>query len=872
MSTLESIAAFLAARRSTHNGPDLLDLWTPALETQVNVAVDAGDPVADKRHTWTDGLDEWHHIRIPRHADSEPEFTDYGLRFDLAAHAEAIGSTGWDWRARESRFVGFDFDHITGHAAGVGIGADQLDKVKAAAVALPYVTARRSTGGSGLHLYCELTGVATANHTEHAALARAVLGMMSGDAGFDFQAAVDCCGGNMWIWHRRATRDNRGFELLKKAERQLAAGDLPANWHDNLEVVCRRRAKIQVRGIAAADEFDELASARKPVPLDDGHKRIIEALNQSGFSSIWVPDFHCVQTHTAALKWIFDAGGIAGFFDTVSPGSDPGSPNCFCFPVAGGGFRVYRFSRGCQEAATWNRDDWTWCDFNVKPDLPTAAKAFGANEDDSGAWVFKAASQMEAAVEALGESLTLPEKYRSRQARLNARKDGRYSAHVERQPGDGDDPDMSNWVGKPKHWVKVIGVAEVARREQGNHDPYLRALATPSGESAGVFTLSKAGTWDRHSMNDAKKILQSKGMSKDEADCALGDAKSDRWESVNLPFQPEYPGGRRWNKDAAQLRYQPADITGPHLHWDKVLDHAGQSLTPALKDLTWASGCGIRTGADYLRALFACIIRAPFEPTPYLFFHGPENSGKSIVWEAFDLLVTRGVVKADRSLTNQNDFNGELAGAILCVVEEKDISRTPGALNKIKDAVTSPTLSIRKMRTDSYSQPNTTHWLQFSNDEDACPVFAGDSRITSIYVPPLDPGAEIPKATLLERLRVEAPAFLRTILDITLPPLLGRLRLPMVETAEKKAAILDRSPVAQFIADCCTFKPEAKVAKAAVYQAYKAWAIDHNHKPLNDRHFGRAFIQAAGNKVTTGQKIDTDDGRKDAYGAVGLSA
>ena len=70
----------------------------------------------------------------------------------------------------------------------------------------------------------------------------------------------------------------------------------------------------------------------------------------------------------------------------------------------------------------------------------------------------------------------------------------------------------------------------------------------------------------------------------------------------------------------------------------------------------------------------------PFQPAPFLFFFGPENSGKSIFYESLQLLVTKGVVEADRALTNANDFNGELAGAIICAIEEKDITKAPGAL------------------------------------------------------------------------------------------------------------------------------------------------------------------------------------------------
>jgi hypothetical protein len=168
----EAIQNFLRARRPSHPGPDLLERWTPFMETQVNVAAGNGEPVADKRNTWSDGIDEWHSIRIPKNANSTPEFRDYNLRFPLDLHAEAIGFTGWDWSARRSRWLGFDFDSLTGHAAGVGVSDDELKRVSEAAQALPYVEVRKSTGGNGLHLYVYFNedGVPTANHTEHAAL------------------------------------------------------------------------------------------------------------------------------------------------------------------------------------------------------------------------------------------------------------------------------------------------------------------------------------------------------------------------------------------------------------------------------------------------------------------------------------------------------------------------------------------------------------------------------------------------------------------------------------------------------------------------------------------------------------------------------
>ncbi len=96
---LEGIANFLAASRQTHNAPELIDLWNPGMETQINVI--PGKPVEGKQNTWTDGSWEWHPIRVPRHANSFPEFKDYPLSFPFDLFAEGIGITGWIGNAKD---------------------------------------------------------------------------------------------------------------------------------------------------------------------------------------------------------------------------------------------------------------------------------------------------------------------------------------------------------------------------------------------------------------------------------------------------------------------------------------------------------------------------------------------------------------------------------------------------------------------------------------------------------------------------------------------------------------------------------------------------------------------------------------------------
>ena len=110
--------------RAKHNAPELLDRYTPDMEVQINVAADGGVPVEGKRNTWTDPNDPdcepWFHLRNPKNAKDKPERRDWPLKFSLAEHAEGIGCTGWDFGNLCSRWFGYDFDSIIGHAPGTG--------------------------------------------------------------------------------------------------------------------------------------------------------------------------------------------------------------------------------------------------------------------------------------------------------------------------------------------------------------------------------------------------------------------------------------------------------------------------------------------------------------------------------------------------------------------------------------------------------------------------------------------------------------------------------------------------------------------------------------------------------------------------------
>jgi len=841
-----AIVDFLAAHREQHPGQDLLDRYLAygtALETQVNVAAGDGEPVAGKRATWTDGVQQWWNLRIPKKAWDKPEFKDYKLSWPLEKHAEGIGTTGWDWKNQCSRWLGFDFDALTTHAVGVGIDEEKLKEVRRAAEGRPYVEVRRSTGGKGIHLYVHLDAIPTANHTEHAALARCILGMMSSETGFDFASQIDCCGGVMWIWHRKMTLDNRGLELLKPAEQILTAELLPANWKDHIEVVTRRRHKVRLPGLGdeAQDPFDILAAARLNVPLDATHKAIIDELAGSGFSTVWVSDHHLVQTHTVALQRLMDesrdALALRGFFKTNSPGSDPATPNCFMFPLPDGAWKVYRFSPGISEAETWEQDGegWTTCYFNHDPDLKMAARVMGGAElADNKGFQFEGAEPALKVAEALGEKIDLDGKFLERQTTVRTQKDGRLVMRIKREDSDAK-PD-SGWAEiRGGWWEKVFSIRTDATEDtQGaaEYDNDLRRLVTTTGDLAGWFIRSSKGPWTRCGLTECKNWLQQCGHPKTEAEMILGDCVGKPWELVSMPFQSEEPGGRRWNFNSPQFRHKPPqqldEANVKHPHWDRILQHCFCDLTNALKDLEWAQKANIRTGAQYGLAWIACCLRDPFEPLPFLFLFGSQNCGKSILHEAISLLVTGGVVRADRALTNNNDFNGELANGVLAVIEEKTISQDPQAYNRIKDWVTSRDIWIRRMRTDAYKQPNSLHFIMCANEQGACPIFPGDTRITVVEVPDLI--EDIPKSILTARLEEEAPHFMYTLMNMELPQVHGRLRLPVVDTHKKKRSEdLSRSALEIFLRDECHLAPGHKVLFTEFFERFHRW-LDNDEK------------------------------------------
>jgi len=810
MNRTESIKRFLTAR--TH--ADLAWLYCADMECQVNVAKDNGEPIQGEYRGktwrgWTDGLATWKPFRIPWNAMSNPTYEDKPLRFDLGEHAEGIGMTGWDWKNKVSRWVGYDFDAIVGHSDKHTrkLTPDQLSDVLNALKGIPWVTIRKSSSGNGLHVYVFLDEIPTETHTEHAALARAILGRMSASAGFPFESNLDVCGGNMWVWHRRMAGTD-GLSLIKAGE---TLEEAPSNWREHVKVISGSRKRLAIPGSNDTNSLDELLGKKQNTPLDAEHKKLITWLEGSQCLWWWDQDHYMLVTHTLTVKRAHTDLQLKGRFETNSDNLTgyAADHNCFLYPLPGGSWSVRRYGMGTEEHSSWEQDGagWTRCFLNKIPDLNTACRSFGGLESPKGGYIFREASVAAQALAAMGVFISVSTAQQSRKCVVKEHRDGRILLEIEHDPHDRGD-EMKGWLADKGKWTRFYNAPASARpgeAETLGYDDFVRHIVTTAGADCG-WVIKNEDRWVVEPYKHVAVALSSLGHNGGDINSIMGTSVLKCWSLVNNPFQAEYPGNRQWNRDAAQLRVRPSldkDVLC-YPTWTKVLAHTGSGLDEALRDSPWACANGIQSGGDYLKCWLAALIQYPTQPLPYLFFYGPQNSGKSILHEIFEQLLTKGYKRADQAIKSKGDFNAELEGAVLCIIEETNLRQNADAYNKIKDWVTAPSLSIHQKGKTPFLTRNTTHWIQCANDHTYCPIFPGDTRITMSYVRPLDPLELIPKERLLSQLESEASDFLAELQRMELPPSGDRLRVPVVSTSEKRAVeATNESPVMSFIRERC---------------------------------------------------------------------
>lgn len=785
----QAIKNFLLQSKSPR---DLVDLYNEEMECQVYVTKGDNQVLNDREYMGKKYVAFqckktgviYKSFRIPYDSMSEnASYNDPQMSFDLREYAEGIGLTGWNWKQKKSIWVGYDFDSMTNHKKG--LTDEELKQIYDSIHNLPYATIRTSTTGSGYHIYVFVDPVTTLTHTEHQRLAKAILEKMSLDCGFNFQSKVDQMGQILWVWATKMTEE--GLQLIKKGENLK---EIPLNWNTKID---KGKTKIRPDLIdeKELDDFNKLAEKRLQTPLDEKHRKVIEELGKiEGYETYWNSDHGMLITHTLALKEVHRKLCLRGPYETASSASS--SKNCFAFPMADGTWTVRRHGRGVTEASTWVEDQggWTHCFYNRPPDFHTACKIVGGVEDVDGSYVFSKAEIALEAAKAMEVDLEIPEAKRHRKAKLKLH--NKTQKLIVEIDALSEDAAMDGWIKKKgvHQFMSKKEILGVDKIETTSTEEEIRHCVTEDGEDAGWFIKGVDGKWIEEPRNNVLSTLSYQGFSFKEREMEIGRLTVNYWTLISEPFQPEYPGNRRWNRKAAQLRFEVKEAEMEQLShptWSNLLRHLGRGLDEPVLQNKWCMENGIQDGASYLKCWIASIIQYPKEPLPYLFFYGKENTGKSSFHDAIGMLFTQGVVRVSTALESSNNFNGEIEGAVLGIIEELHLSkqgmRNGAVINKIKDLVTARKVSIHHKGQTPYMRENTLHMVQTGNSIDNAPVFSGDTRIVVIPVFPFE--KEIPKYELDRMLEAEAPDFTTALVKLEIPKPDGRLRVPVINTDAK---------------------------------------------------------------------------------------
>lgn len=869
----EAIKRMLTA----YTWPDLAALYNEGMEVQVEAATDSGEIVegtAEKDgkvitwRGWTDGVETWKSLRIPYNASTSPTYEERDLGWNIARHAQGIGLTGWDFKNKVSKWVGFDFDAMIGHSQSHDkrLSDDDLYRIERLVSEVPWVTVRRSTGGKGLHIYVMLNDVPTANHTEHAALARAVLGLLSAETGHPLHTAVDVCGHVLWVWHRKMLPalhiTPRGINLaefspdiqnLKLVKQGGILYTIPANWREHLQVVTGTRKRIMPNWVKDENRsgldklFEELSGQHSRIRLEEQHVALMQWLKENeepGFQSWFDPDNHMFVTHTTTLARAHTALGLRGVFRTSSSASS--SHNCFMYPLKLGAWAVRRYSLGVHEADTWTQDGngWTRCYYNRDPDLRTAAVAHNGVEKKDGSYQFTSAEQAASALEMLGTSMQLHPRFSDREAQLALLKDGRIHVQFKEEAKDKSE-DLNGWLREKGYWKRIFSTRRPP--DDGVSDTStscaeeVRHLVADGQNAAWAI---KTTSWNIEPIDHVRIRLAGMGLKGNDLMSALDACISRPWTMVSRPFEPEYPGEREWNRGAAQFKHPPSLPTDELFFptWRKVLGHCGAGLDIAIKENKWCITHGVTTGEQYLTLWIAAMFQRPAEPLPYLFFYGEQSCGKTTFHEAIEAILTSGVVKAHIALLSQSQFNGEMSRAILAVVEEINLAATPLIHNKVKELISAKTMLLHKKGKDACPIINTLHWVQCGNDPSyvACPT--GDTRINVIKVENLKPEQRVERRELLRLIEREAPDFVRHCLDLVIPSSNERLTLPIIETyAKKEVQRSNMNLVEQFIDEQCGESIGNKVLYSDMWTAFQAWVPTQHRLSWTQQLMGKSL-------------------------------
>lgn len=688
------------------------------------------------------------HDHSPYFWRSVKETTDEPIIKDepdwIEEHAELIGSSGWNAIDQVSVFAGVDID-AKDHA--VGCDTSTIEDIDAKVSTLKYAQLQKSKGGNGRHIFGKFVRPLPAKtRAEHRLNSERFVRQLEADTGLVLigkNKLADCFGGINWLWAR--SRNENSFAVVSAATECLP-DELPS-------VVPARK----------------LFTGSNDVP-QDAPKELILALNKLGCAAIWQPDLGCLHTHPYGLKLVHKERNLPGRFETVSEGRNLSQPSVFYYPTGPWSGRVVRFGRGCKEHPSWNHGEWTSCEFGTPLSFADSCKFHGGVLTEGGEYVLLLAKAAEVVFDVTCSRPTVPG---DRPATIS-KTDSGIVIDVEKVKGE----KCPEGFRKHKRGWRLFVGAEVSINGQvycGVRHGAANEWFTHLNDQLIARSKSDCISALSHK-NDTKSVMK-----------AISKAAANPTPIVKVPYKGQLHEGCL-NPDAPQFCCKPQTTPATRDQfptWATMFDHVGAYLTEYLTT-GWGAGHGI-DGPRYIEIWLAIALRTPEVRLPFLAMFGDQLSGKSSFATAINVLVPGGVYQAAKQLRTDDKFDANLEGMPFVFVDEVNLSQQT-KFEYLKTWITESHGTVRAMYQAPRRVTNYTHWIQAVNRVEFLPVFDDVSRITALRLDVIPREKRINSDDFKARLRAEAPAVLRYLFDLPLPPGDGRLAIPAIQTDLKDVA------------------------------------------------------------------------------------
>ncbi len=676
----------------------------------------------------------YHHISSPAKSDWLHDDAKLDL-YDDTIPFRQIGSTGRNWRTESSEFVGFDFD-IPERKSGTA--SDNLDRVRSELSKLPYVEVRHSKSGVGLHARVILEGTVAKSSGHHTANAEAVLEHLIQETGLPLNDWVDCKGGNLWHWVNPSLAKPKSFQLLSEATERLQFTAAP---------------------------FEEKTVVRDDFTLTPLQRCLIVdcSMKESGH----VYNSHGTRVHAGLGKW--------GQKSTLQGGNtDPATPNVYVDFPSSTTMTITRYGHPDSKETIHLR--LRFDDVCIGHRLATDGKSYTTD-----------AATYKRIFTAFGVSVPdVPDHHgEPRIVTMTRLSPGCVRITI---PRHGKSDHVDGFTSKPddRKQSATVRFGEAAPDVTELQEHTVRYTIRPDIEGIRgnqYYLADSTATFRPVGEKEVARHIDLKGLDVNET---LDTLVCNPIKIVAKHFAPPTLVGNEWNVLGCQV---PEGVPGDFSTYQQIIDHAGQFLQSGIDRCSWCRRHDV-DGAKWLKYWFAAVRQDPYEPLPglglYSFEHG---TGKTSLREALrHTFGSQYVVDGAKELDEK--WSGHLVNAVVVSYEEVNLNR-PESVSKLKDLITSRTLSVRKMQTDSFSIRNATHHIHTGQNPEYAPVEPGDRRWT-IFDELEKPTSKVSSVYMERQLEAERLAWLYELEHTEIPPIDRDMdfRLPTL-TSDLKLKIMD---------------------------------------------------------------------------------